>query len=1195
MKNINDSPILATEPGAIRSACQNRIPPCRGVLTILGLGLLIAAGHAQIFTTIKSFGIFTNITGFNPQSTLVQGADGMLYGTAVYGEGPVSGTVFKVQPDGSGFATLKFFTNRLEGIYPYAGLALSGSTLFGTTGSGGSSNYGTVFRVNTDGTGYTVLKHFGGSDGARPYVAALTLSDSVLYGATYGGGSAGDGTVFKLNTDGSDYTVLHSFTGVPDGAFPDFALTVSGSVLYGTTENGGSAGAGTVFTMNTDGTGYAVLVNFTNSPDGAYADAVLTLSGGVLYGTTYRGGSNYDGTIFQVNTDGTGYSVLKHFGGSDGAQPTGPLILSGGVLYGTTSQGGSNSAGTVFQINTDGTGFSVLNNFTNSPDGATPLAGMMLSGSLLYGTTRNGGEGGVGSVFQINTNGSGYSILGNFARNGDGSNPNADLTMSGGVLYGTTSGGGSSGGGTVFKVNTNGTGYMVLKHFAGGNEGASPSGTMPLSGNVLYGITQYGGSTGAGTVFKLNTDGTGYTVLKNFTNDDGATPLAGLTLSGGVLYGTTAYGGSANLGTVFQLNTDGTGYAVLKRFANEGSYPFVGVMLSGSVIYGTTEYGGTGNNGTVFKVNVDGTGYTVLKTFIGSDGSTPDAVLALSGSALYGTTHYGGISNAGTVFMVNTDGTGFSTVRHFTDSPDGAFPDAGVVVSGSTLYGTTIGGGSWGYGTVFKMNTNGTGFSLLKNYDGTDGMSPHAALTLSSGLLYGTTQDTVFKVGINGIGYTVLHYFSGSPDGQWPWTAGVVLLGSALYGTTSSGGTSNYGTVFRVQTDGTGYAVMKNFTDGSDGAYPYGGLVLSGSVLYGTTYVGGNGGGGTVFKISTSGFGFTVLHSFAIPFDPSGGIGGFNTYAGLALSGNVLYGTTTSGGGAGQGTVFKLNTDGTGYTVVKSLANDGKYPGSLAVSGTMLYGTTEHGGNGGNGTVFALNTDGTGFTNLYSFTPTFAYPYWTNSDGAGPVGKLAISGNILYGATAGPGGGAGGRGTVFAIGMDGTGFRNLYSFTAAPDGTNSDGANPEGGLVLSGNTLYGTAAYGGISQHGTVFSINTDGTCFTTVYSFSGDSDGSEPYAGLIQSGNSLYGTTAYGGSLREGTVFSLSFRPQLNIAPSVGNVILSWQSGFDFGSYTLQSTTNLAPPVVWNTNLPAPIVVNGQLAVTDLISSRQKFYRLVQ
>ena len=257
---------------------------------------------AQTFTTIKSFGILTNVTGFGPRSQLVQGPDGTLYGTTVDGDGDalgtnghVRGTIFKVQPDGSGFVVLKWLTNSVEGANPYAGVTLSGNTLYGTTANGGSSDYGTVFKVNTDGTGYTVLKHFALSDGATPQ-AGLTLSGSALYGTTYSGGSSGWGTVFKVNTDGTGYTVLQNFS-YSDGGYPNAGLTLSGSTLYGTTETGGNSGSGTIFKLNTDGTSFIVVKSFASS-NGATPEAGVILSGSTLYGTRSR--KSFSVNLFRI-------------------------------------------------------------------------------------------------------------------------------------------------------------------------------------------------------------------------------------------------------------------------------------------------------------------------------------------------------------------------------------------------------------------------------------------------------------------------------------------------------------------------------------------------------------------------------------------------------------------------------------------------------------------------------------------------------------------------------------------------------------------------------------------------------------------------------------------------------------------------------------------------------------------------------
>jgi uncharacterized repeat protein (TIGR03803 family) len=305
------------------------------------------------------------------------------------------------------------------------------------------------------------------------------------------------------------------------------------------------------------------------------------------------------------------------------------------------------------------------------------------------------------------------------------------------------------------------------------------------------------------------------------------------------------------------------------------------------------------------------------------------------------------------------------------------------------------------------------------------------------------------------------------------------------------------------------------------------------------------------------------------------------------------------------------------FTATSITNSDGAYPeAGLILSGNTLYGTAVQGGTSGNGTVFALNTDGTGFTTLHSFTGTSipGASNGTNSDGTGPQTRLILSGNTLFGTASA--GGTSGNGTVFALNTDGTGFTTLHSFTSVSNpnhfsnGTNSDGANPYAGLILSGNTLYGTTDQGGSGGTGTLFALNTNGTGFTTLYSFTAlspnftnsggiiyytNSDGAGP-SGLILSSNTLYGTTLGIGSSGSGTVFSLSLPiapPQLTLAPAGPNVILTWPTNAT--GFNLQSTTYLGSSAVWTTNSSVPVVINGQNTVTNPISGRQQFYRLIQ
>jgi uncharacterized repeat protein (TIGR03803 family) len=444
----------------------------------------------------------------------------------------------------------------------------------------------------------------------------------------------------------------------------------------------------------------------------------------------------------------------------------------------------------------------------------------------------------------------------------------------------------------------------------------------------------------------------------------------------------------------------------------------------------------------------------------------------------------------------------------------------------------------------------------------------------------------------------------GNSDGAYP-SAGLIAAGNTLYGTTRNGGTNGNGTVFAVNTDGTGFTVLHTFGalvsgTNSDGANPVAGLLQSGNNLWGTAQLGGSAGNGTVFSLSTDGLYFTNLHSFTALSAPFNGTNsdGANPAAGLTLVGLFyLDGTAQNGGTNGNGTVFSITTDGSSFTTLHTFSayinytnSEGANPlgGLILSSNAVLYGTASGGGAGSDGTVFALNADGTGFTNLYSFTA-----FTSNTDGANPFAGLVLSGNTLYGTT--HSGGADGGGTVFGVntngaGINGAGFTNLHTFTGY-----SDGDNPYAGLIVVGNTLFGTAGNGGTNYEGTLFSLTTDGSSFTTLHPFAFIPDGGSPRADLVLADNTIYGTAGDGGTNGSGLLFSLLLpTPQLTIIRSATNVVLTWPT--NALQFTLQSTTNLAPPIVWSavSPPPVPVVVNGTNTVTIPNSGApEQFYQL--
>lgn len=395
---------------------------------------------------------FPTTDGDDSQSTLIEDAEGNLYGTTALGGLDNIGTVFKLSPASGKWKEQILFEfvgttyGAAAGSFPESGLVMdSAGNLYGTAFGGGASNLGAVFKLSPTASGSwneTVLYSFGsGSDGANPAAALIFDSAGNLYGTTEYGGLYSDGTVFKLSPGANGtwtQTVRYSFDGYPaDGADPTASLVFdTKGNLYGTTEIGGSSpncknnkksvGCGTVFELSPGSQGRwseALLYSFTNvNGDGAYPYANLLLDGaGNLYGTTENGGvsgkceglgTSNCGTVFEIMPGAGGWSekILYEFKGysGDGAYPMASLVMdSRGNLYGTTELGGNTSNaqydlgfGTVFELSPSGGGEwteSVLHNFQLGSDGGFPQSGLLLDSSgNLFGATA--GDAYTGSV-----------------------------------------------------------------------------------------------------------------------------------------------------------------------------------------------------------------------------------------------------------------------------------------------------------------------------------------------------------------------------------------------------------------------------------------------------------------------------------------------------------------------------------------------------------------------------------------------------------------------------------------------------------------------------------------------------------------------------------------------------------------------------------------------------------------------------
>ena len=348
----------------------------------------------------------------------------------------------------------------------------------------------------------------------------------------------------------------------------------------------------------------------------------------------------------------------------------------------------------------------------------------------------------------------------------------------------------------------------IIHSFAGPpNDGYSPSG-LTLVGNVFYGVTGYGGpNSGQGVLYRINPDGTGYTILHTFHggSTDAARPVGRLIVDGSNVYGVSKNGGTNNFGTIYSMDLTNGNVTVLHSFAggtNDGEFPCASIVLIDSTLYGSAELGGPDNLGVVFKINTNGTGFGILHPFATgtSDGHLPLGGLTLVGSTLFGTTAQGGSrSNGGTLFKIDADGSNYAILHAFgVVTGDGWNVEEDLTLVGTTFYGVTNQGGSAGTGTIFKIETSGTGYAVLYSFEGTSGNDGHPSsplLTIGNRLI-GTTDpidntipDLVYSIKNDGSDFEVLYKFNGpTTEGREPggnlYVIGQNLFGGAIYGGT---------------------------------------------------------------------------------------------------------------------------------------------------------------------------------------------------------------------------------------------------------------------------------------------------------------------------------------------------------------------------------------------------------------------------
>jgi uncharacterized repeat protein (TIGR03803 family) len=372
---------------------------------------------SSAYTTVKEF---DGANGSNPSGSLMQAADGNLYGMTYGGGSSNYGVIFSFDPSSSAYTKKKDFGTNTTGAFASASLVkASNGKLYGMTYEGGSIGFGVIFPLIQPLPRIRKCRIFDGANGANPLGSLMQASDGKLYGMTYRGGSGGAGVVFSFDPSSSAYTKLQEFD-FNNGGYPFGSLVqASNGKLYGMTYQGGSSGAGVIFSFDPSSSTYTQLQDFGGA-NGAYPyGSLMQASNGKLYGMTLVGGSSGNGVVFSFDLSSSAYTTVKEFDITNGRYPVGRLVqASNGKLYGMTYQGGSSGAGVVFSFDPSSSAYTKVQDFDGA-NGTYPLGSLVqASNGKLYGMTFQGGSSDAGVVFSFDPSSSAYTKVQDF----DGAN-----------------------------------------------------------------------------------------------------------------------------------------------------------------------------------------------------------------------------------------------------------------------------------------------------------------------------------------------------------------------------------------------------------------------------------------------------------------------------------------------------------------------------------------------------------------------------------------------------------------------------------------------------------------------------------------------------------------------------------------------------------------------------------------------------
>ena len=690
-----------------------------------------------------------------------------------------------------------------------------------------------------------------------------------IYGVTRSGGKYGVGTIFRVDTNANNYTLVHSFK--KNLGHPKYAQTLcklSNGIYYGIATIDLATHKYAIYCYDASTDIYEVKKFFTN--DIPNSSLKLHPNGFMYFTTKKTSAYNINGSVMRFDPKTNTLQSVLTFYGSWGVAPVGDLLItSSGVIYGTTSQGSSNYCGTLYKLSFNGsyTLINVVSNFLQLTTGYYCEGGLVeASNGKVYGVCSLGGSNGKGTIFELDT------TTGVITKKIDldtlitGTKPKTKMTIANnGKLYGVCSEGGVYGYGVLYKFDPNTSIFTKILNFNNNNQslGSYPLSNLFLASNgKLYGTCSEGGLNNKGILFEYNPISNLYSKKKDFhSTTTGAYPLGGIVEDNGILYGICEKGGVvngvfANRGTIFSygLMTNTLNKEMAFELSIGGSGAIGGLTkASNGKIYGVTRSGGEYEFGVLYEFDPQTNQFQKLYEFDGTVGKWPSGKLLITqNNTIFGITMYGGNYDKGILYKYNISSGVFSKVIDFHGS-SGTYPkECPILGPAGILYGITMSGGTYNKGVIYSLNPLTGQVATVVALGASGGLynCVSGLFLASNGKMYTTTQHPnnggILEFNPQTSNISTKHVFT-SNEGNWSQCTFIEGGGHKLYGSTKGDGINNLGTLFEYNTDSNTVSVLTNFNSfTTTGSEPTGALFLSGSHLYGLNSNGGSYSKGTL-------------------------------------------------------------------------------------------------------------------------------------------------------------------------------------------------------------------------------------------------------------------------------------------------------------------------------------------------------------